>query len=1051
MNRRKITIFILVTIAVFSGVGYVAALNGYFGSNSPTKITPSTKTDALVGHWKFDEGGNAQIVQDSSASGNNGTRGTSDAEETADPTWRVATNTPSWANLGSTLDFDGSDDYVRVPDDDSLSFNNNPTTNTDNPFSVAGWVNMRETTNFRIVTKGSTGGNNEYVFEFNVTENMQFLLYDDATANFIRQRATAASGGLENTWAHIAATYDGSGSNTGIILYINGTVEASSAGSGGTYIAMNNEASAVTIGRLYEDGANYSNGQIDDVRLYAKELTAGEIKYLYNGGAPVGHWRFDEGSGGTAFDSSGNGNDGTLIDISTSTIWVTGKHGTALDFDGVDEYVLVQDTDDLSFGNGTAGSDRPFSVTAWVNMDDAVQFPVFTKGADASREYRFDFVNPTSQLQLDLRDQSTGASIRTRSDERHEAYNGRWIFVGATYDGSAAAAGINLYRNGVLIPSTDSDSASYVAMENLGGGASVGRLFTDLSIFADGIIDDVRIYDYARTPDEIRLDYNAGLAAKFGGSPSKDINRGLVGYWKFDEGAGQIVKDSSTGGNDGFRGTAASEGTDDPTWNYATGDVATKAGLGSTLDFDGTDDFVEIPDDDSLTFCNPCGGTTGDQPFSIMAWVNMDGLVGESGMFGKGTNVNREYLFMFDGSDKLNLILYDDSGSVRINIVSDNGFSSDVDSWVHVAATYNGNASTSGLTLYRNGAPMASATNQAGTYEAMHNQGNAAIGRHWFNISSNESDGQIDSVRIYNRELTAAEIRYLYNRGGPVGHWKFDEGSGGTAFDSSGNGNDGTLLGDWGTTSTSWVAGKHGTSLDFDGVDDYIDVPHDAILNPGNSSFSSSFWIFVTASISENTGILKKDGGDYYIYEINSSHIVFASIRDNPTGGENFFLITGNTAVTLNTWNFIEFVIDRDGNEGRIYLNGVLDGITNISTMDESIAPPNALRIALHTAYFPGKIDDVRIYSYARTPDEIKLDYNAGLAAKFGGSPSKDINRGLVGYWKFDEGAGTFAADSSGEGNNGTLTYMATSTNGGVELCHWRHSNHGWSRPYFRF
>ena len=56
-----------------------------------------------------------------------------------------------------------------------------------------------------------------------------------------------------------------------------------------------------------------------------------------------------------------------------------------------------------------------------------------------------------------------------------------------------------------------------------------------------------------------------------------------------------------------------------------------------------------------------------------------------------------------------------------------------------------------------------------------------------------------------------------------VAHWRFDEGSGTVAIDSSGNGNDGTLKGD-----PQWVAGMYGAALEFDS-DDYVDCGNDAI------------------------------------------------------------------------------------------------------------------------------------------------------------------------------------------------------------------------------
>ncbi len=76
----------------------------------------------------------------------------------------------------------------------------------------------------------------------------------------------------------------------------------------------------------------------------------------------VGCWMFDEGSGTTAFDSSGNGNDGTLVlaDGAVSPAWVSGKYGSALSFDGVDDYVALTAQPPITNG---------FTFTAWVRRN----------------------------------------------------------------------------------------------------------------------------------------------------------------------------------------------------------------------------------------------------------------------------------------------------------------------------------------------------------------------------------------------------------------------------------------------------------------------------------------------------------------------------------------------------------------------------------------------------------------------------------------------------------------------------------------------------------
>ena len=69
---------------------------------------------------------------------------------------------------------------------------------------------------------------------------------------------------------------------------------------------------------------------------------------------------------------------------------------------------------------------------------------------------------------------------------------------------------------------------------------------------------------------------------------------------------------------------------------------------------------------------------------------------------------------------------------------------------------------------------------------------------------------------------------YYPDRAGTVGYWHFDEGSGTIAYDSSGQGNNGTIYG------ATWTSGKVGGALEFDGKDDYVEVPDNPSLDTGS-------------------------------------------------------------------------------------------------------------------------------------------------------------------------------------------------------------------------
>jgi hypothetical protein len=223
---------------------------------------------------------------------------------------------------------------------------------------------------------------------------------------------------------------------------------------------------------------------------------------------------------------------------------------------------------------------------------------------------------------------------------------------------------------------------------------------------------------------------------------------------------------------------------------------------------------------------------------------------------------------------------------------------------------------------------------------------------------------------------------------GPIAHWKFDEGQDSTAYDSAGS-NDGTIYG------ATWTTGQIGGALDFDGVDDYVDVgdPVDGSLDFGASdSFSISVWIKTSQEIPEPAGIVDKkrwvSAPVYGYYKEGYSLLVYQNkvafgiedISDNSLG------INGNTIIDEGEWHHIVAVRDTISDKLYIYVDGISDATpvtdSTIGPLDTSWAfnigriksavPGPAYR------HFPGTLDDVRIYDRALSEEEIQSEVIGG-------------------------------------------------------------------------
>jgi thermitase len=198
-----------------------------------------------------------------------------------------------------------------------------------------------------------------------------------------------------------------------------------------------------------------------------------------------------------------------------------------------------------------------------------------------------------------------------------------------------------------------------------------------------------------------------------------------------------------------------------------------------------------------------------------------------------------------------------------------------------------------------------------------------------------------------------------------VSWWKFDEGTGTTAYDSAGN-NNGTIY------RATWTTGKIGGALSFDGVDDYIKVPDDSSLDV-SASFTFAFWMYVDEGNPGGT-VISKDGsedttGAYNIYYDRSHRYVWYE-----TNNESPWLVSGENSITMGAWNHIAITFNGSASPSmRIYV----DGIEKASASPPAPGVlPTCLMIGRRgdsDAFFNGKLDDVRIYNRALSAEELRI------------------------------------------------------------------------------
>lgn len=198
-------------------------------------------------------------------------------------------------------------------------------------------------------------------------------------------------------------------------------------------------------------------------------------------------------------------------------------------------------------------------------------------------------------------------------------------------------------------------------------------------------------------------------------------------------------------------------------------------------------------------------------------------------------------------------------------------------------------------------------------------------------------------------------------------------------------------------------------ALDF--AQSYINVPDDSSLDLGNT-WTLEAWINPrnVANGTQQDVISKWDGGGDASYSLQLESN--GRLRSVTHDGVSNTVMVGRTTLSNASWQHI--AVTFANGTVRLYVNGVLD-----TTIQGALSPMNStqpLAFGREGNYpgftFNGFIDEVRVWKVARTASELLEAKNVRLSG---------TEQGLVGYWRFDEGAGDVAFDATSRGNNGRL------------------------------
>jgi len=406
-----------------------------------------------------------------------------------------------------------------------------------------------------------------------------------------------------------------------------------------------------------------------------------------------------------------------------------------ISFDGVDDYITLYSGSSLYF------RDHDFTAEAWIKVN------AFSEDTSI---FGTDETGVNMGLHLIIRNKkpymgfyANDLSGNTVLEEK------KWYHLAWSYQKSTGTQSI--FVNGIL----DNHETGHDAFQGT-DTVNIGRCFNGR--YFNGEITEVRVWNFARTEEEIKNTMNHRL---------KGDETGLVGYWRFDDYAGLVAKDLSSGANDGIIHGAS--------W-YLSKDLPIKMLGNPVLDFDGAGDYICLCPASELGFTN--------HDFTAEAWIKIKKSGGDLCLFGTDAYGENIGLHLIIRNDRPYMGFYaNDIGSNTV--ISEN-------KWYHIAWRYDINKGEQAI--FVNG----ELDNSSNGHSAFQGTDFINIGR-CFN--GNYFKGQICEIRIWNIVRTNEEIKTNMStkltgeEDGLTAYYPLDSVVNNVAKDFTSNSNNGKIFG----------------------------------------------------------------------------------------------------------------------------------------------------------------------------------------------------------------------------------------------------------------
>jgi len=845
---------------------------------------------------------------------------------------------------GKAVQFDGVRDFVSVPNSAGL--------NPAGSLSLEAWVKPdalggRQTI-FSKDYSANTDPYYQYHLEVRPTGELYFAVAVAGTRYYIDCTGFSVTPGR---WHHVVATYDGGA----LRLYRDSVVYSNQTAASG---AISQYATDLQIGRIFVGGSDiaYFNGSIDEARVWNRSLTASEIQQHYYSNLAkysADRWLF---SSTQPISSAGNYTYFAYLRDLAGSGNITEKRTLSVELGNPVSFAPPTPAD----GAIVAGDTMPIRAVV-SNVSQLDQFRLFSNNVaypyyDDSLVLMYNFDNVAS-----LGENATRAVDVSKYGNNGTIIGSSW--TAGKYGGAMSFDGINDFVNATRVePSSaltlgvwikaDSSCPDYAGILTKWDDASTKGYA--LVVDPDGTLS-FYIFDGYRVPvfsnSSIKTGQWAYATATWDGSKIAIYINGVKENEKSGFTSIAYAVNNLLIGKDGRAGMDARifKGSLDEVriWNRSLSADEIKQQYYSN--------FAKYAPDKWLFQSNQTGLTTGAMNY----WAVARDLQG-------------------------NLYVDKRVANVQYNAISFTSPTSQKRFYTGIGA---GTAEPFAITASINASLSSAVLSLNGTNHSFYNE-SLVLAYNFDDVSSiGDSAGKVVDVSKYGNNGT------VYGNTALLLH--MDENNGNTTFDEGVYKNNGTCYSAGTVANCNWVAGKSGAGIQFDGVDDYVNVEYGASLNT-TDSMTAAVWFKHTAAMTAYNNLVNKG---YW-------SIQFKSGQDSQVGFEIsngvWNRVSGPSNTNDGNWHYVVGTYDKAGgvNNFKIYFDGVLYNQSTVTGPITSSSWPVMVGAysPSHTYYFNGTIDEVMIANRSISADEVLSRYNAGRAKHANWEPNGKWNSAM----KFD-------------------------------------------------